>query len=152
MQCACGLPRHHFTQASCNRYAPRQLKNQQYSETGKLNVEVKFAPFSCKRRRAPLRVRSNQSFISVKLTAVTLRMSKIERFLSLYINRYSLRYNWSSSPSPRSMSSSQSWRTMGWKAVSQLDQWPQVQHSRMQALRCLGWLFPALLFVSRLIL
>ena len=43
-----------------NRYAPRQLKNQQYSETGKLNVEVKFAPFSCKRRRAPLRVRSRQ--------------------------------------------------------------------------------------------
>ncbi len=151
MQCACGVPRKHFTQAFCNRYAPRQLKNQQYSETGKLNVEVKFAPFSCKRRRAPLRVRSNQSLISFKLMAVTLRMSRIERSLSLYINRYSLRYSWSTSPSPRSMSSSQSWRTMGWKAVSQLDQQSQVQHSQMQALRCLGWLFHALLLVSRFI-
>ncbi|KAG8761172.1 hypothetical protein FRC14_006221 [Serendipita sp. 396] len=36
-------------------YAPRQLKNTQYSETGRLNVEVKFAPFSSIKRRAPLR-------------------------------------------------------------------------------------------------
>jgi len=43
------------TKIACAVYAPRQLKNQQYSDTGKLNVEVKFAPFSCKRRRAPLR-------------------------------------------------------------------------------------------------
>lgn len=37
-------------------YGPRQSKNALYSENGRLNVEVKFAPFSCRRRRAPLRV------------------------------------------------------------------------------------------------
>lgn len=26
-----------------------------YNETGKLNVEVKYAPFSCRSRRAPLK-------------------------------------------------------------------------------------------------
>lgn len=103
------------------RYAPRQLKNQQYSETGKLNVEVKFAPFSCKRRRAPLRVRSNQPRFPSKLMITPSRTSRIEKFLSSYTNRYFLRYSWSSSPSLRSMSSSRSWRTTGWKAVLQLD-------------------------------
>ena len=46
----------------CNipgRYGPRQSKNMTYSEKGRLNVEVKFAPFSCKRRRAPIRVSSS---------------------------------------------------------------------------------------------
>lgn len=37
-------------------YGPRQIKNAPYNEMGKLNVEVKFAPFSCSKRRAPLRV------------------------------------------------------------------------------------------------
>lgn len=37
-------------------YGPRQIKNAPYNEVGRLNVEVKFAPFSCTRRRAPLRV------------------------------------------------------------------------------------------------
>lgn len=39
-----------------SRYAPRQLKNAQYSDVGRLNVEVKFAPFSSQIRRAHLRV------------------------------------------------------------------------------------------------
>lgn len=38
------------------RYGPRQSRTTTYSEKGKLNVEVKFAPFSCKKRRAPIRV------------------------------------------------------------------------------------------------
>jgi 3' exoribonuclease family, domain 1 len=38
------------------RYGPRQNKNQPYNEKGKLNVEVKFAPFASARRRAPMRV------------------------------------------------------------------------------------------------
>lgn len=48
------------TETSCLimfRYGPRQSKNVPYYEKGKLNVEVKFAPFSCHQRRAPLRVR-----------------------------------------------------------------------------------------------
>ena len=32
------------------------MKNAGYSDKGKLNVEVKFAPFACERRRAPMRV------------------------------------------------------------------------------------------------
>lgn len=39
-----------------SRYGPRQSKNTAYSEMGRLNVEVKFTPFSCVRRRAPMRV------------------------------------------------------------------------------------------------
>lgn len=38
------------------RYGPRQSKATTYAEKGRLNVEVKFAPFSCKKRRAPMRV------------------------------------------------------------------------------------------------
>lgn len=45
-----------------SRYAPRQLKNAQYSDVGRLNVEVKFAPFSSQIRRAHLRVRLNELF------------------------------------------------------------------------------------------
>lgn len=40
------------------RYGPRQSKSATYIEKGKINVEVKFTPFSCKRRRAPMRVSS----------------------------------------------------------------------------------------------
>ncbi|KAF9454519.1 ribosomal protein S5 domain 2-like protein [Macrolepiota fuliginosa MF-IS2] len=43
------------TKIACAIYGPRQSKNTAYSENGRLNVEVKFAPFSCRRRRAPLR-------------------------------------------------------------------------------------------------
>ncbi|EKM82653.1 hypothetical protein AGABI1DRAFT_97612 [Agaricus bisporus var. burnettii JB137-S8] len=43
------------TKIACAVYGPRQSKNVSYSESGHLNVEVKFAPFSCRRRRAPLR-------------------------------------------------------------------------------------------------
>lgn len=39
------------------RYGPRQSRSTTYNEKGKLNVEVKFAPFSCAKRRAPIRVR-----------------------------------------------------------------------------------------------
>ncbi|KAJ3564294.1 hypothetical protein NP233_g8392 [Leucocoprinus birnbaumii] len=44
------------TKIACAIYGPRQSKNVAYSEKGRLNVEVKFTPFSCRRRRAPLRV------------------------------------------------------------------------------------------------
>ncbi|KIO28838.1 hypothetical protein M407DRAFT_242883 [Tulasnella calospora MUT 4182] len=38
----------------CAVYGPRQAsKSSAYSESGRLNVEVKFAPFSCPRRRIP---------------------------------------------------------------------------------------------------
>ncbi|KAI0093864.1 mRNA transport regulator 3 [Irpex rosettiformis] len=43
------------TKIACAVYGPRQSKSTTYNEKGKLNVEVKFTPFSCKRRRAPMR-------------------------------------------------------------------------------------------------
>lgn len=45
------------------RYGPRQSKNTSYSEKGRLNVEVKFAPFSCTKRRAPIRVSTLQHIL-----------------------------------------------------------------------------------------
>ncbi|KAH7889663.1 3' exoribonuclease family, domain 1-domain-containing protein [Phlebopus sp. FC_14] len=49
------------TKLACAIYGPRQSKTTTYSETGRLNVEVKFAPFSCTRRRAPLRDAEDRS-------------------------------------------------------------------------------------------
>ncbi|PAV23941.1 ribosomal S5 domain 2 [Pyrrhoderma noxium] len=43
------------TKIACAVYGPRQSKSATYNEKGKLNVEVKFAPFSCTKRRAPMR-------------------------------------------------------------------------------------------------
>ncbi|KAG9318515.1 3' exoribonuclease family, domain 1-domain-containing protein [Chiua virens] len=42
------------TKLACAVYGPRQSKSTTYNEKGKLNVEVKFSPFSCTRRRSPL--------------------------------------------------------------------------------------------------
>ncbi|KDQ60786.1 hypothetical protein JAAARDRAFT_31760 [Jaapia argillacea MUCL 33604] len=49
------------TKVVCAVYGPRQSKSSSYSEKGRLNVEVKFAPFSCTRRRAPLRDAEDRS-------------------------------------------------------------------------------------------
>ncbi|KAF8350677.1 ribosomal protein S5 domain 2-type protein [Amanita rubescens] len=49
------------TKIACAVYGPRQSKNVAYHEKGKLNVEVKFAPFSCHQRRAPLRDAEDRS-------------------------------------------------------------------------------------------
>ncbi|KIY72147.1 ribosomal protein S5 domain 2-like protein [Cylindrobasidium torrendii FP15055 ss-10] len=43
------------TKISCAIYGPHQSKNAAYSENGRLNVEVKYAPYSCHRRKAPIR-------------------------------------------------------------------------------------------------
>lgn len=37
-------------------YGPRQSKNTSFHEKGRLNVEVKFAPYSCQKRRSPMHV------------------------------------------------------------------------------------------------
>ncbi|KAJ8078807.1 3'-5'-exoribonuclease [Marasmius tenuissimus] len=49
------------TKIACAVYGPRQSKNTSYSEQGRLNVEVKFTPFSCTRRRAPIRDAEDRS-------------------------------------------------------------------------------------------
>ncbi|TFK29972.1 mRNA transport regulator 3 [Coprinopsis marcescibilis] len=42
-------------------YGPRQSKNIAFHDKGRLNVEVKFAPFSCQKRRAPIRDAEDRS-------------------------------------------------------------------------------------------
>ncbi|TDL24783.1 mRNA transport regulator 3 [Rickenella mellea] len=49
------------TKIACAVYGPRQSRSTTYNEKGKLNVEVKFAPFSCTRRRAPMRDAEDRS-------------------------------------------------------------------------------------------
>ncbi|KAH8116978.1 ribosomal protein S5 domain 2-like protein [Phellopilus nigrolimitatus] len=49
------------TKIACAVYGPRQSKSSTYNEKGKLNVEVKFAPFSCAKRRAPMRDAEDRS-------------------------------------------------------------------------------------------
>ncbi|KAI6112039.1 3' exoribonuclease family, domain 1-domain-containing protein [Pisolithus croceorrhizus] len=41
------------TKLACAVYGPRQSKTTTYSERGRLNVEVKFAPFSCCKKEIP---------------------------------------------------------------------------------------------------
>lgn len=43
---------------ACSVFGPRQVKGRQYSGKAELNVEVKFAPFSSRRRRQPGKVSS----------------------------------------------------------------------------------------------
>ncbi|THH16345.1 hypothetical protein EW146_g4269 [Bondarzewia mesenterica] len=52
-------------------YGPRQSKNIAYSEIGRLNIEVKFTPFSCGRRRAPLRDAEDRSVAVLVQQALT---------------------------------------------------------------------------------
>ncbi|KAI0780839.1 ribosomal protein S5 domain 2-like protein [Trametes elegans] len=49
------------TKIACAVYGPRQSKTTVYSEKGRLNVEVKFAPFSCTKRRVPIRDAEDRS-------------------------------------------------------------------------------------------
>ena len=68
------------------RYGPRQIKNAPYNEVGRLNVDVKFAPFSCTRRRAPLRVRSEVTTVIDRLTnSIVFRMQKTDLSVFLFI-------------------------------------------------------------------
>ncbi|KIK08590.1 hypothetical protein K443DRAFT_84475 [Laccaria amethystina LaAM-08-1] len=49
------------TKIACAVFGPRQAKNVAFNEKGRLNVDVKFAPFSCDRRRAPMRDAEDRS-------------------------------------------------------------------------------------------
>ncbi len=46
------------------RYGPRQTKNAPYNEKGKLRVDVKFAPFSSRRRLTPNKANCHCSLLS----------------------------------------------------------------------------------------
>lgn len=51
---------------ACSVFGPRQVKGRQYSGKAELNVEVKFAPFSSRRRRRPGKV---SSIYAIRLAA-----------------------------------------------------------------------------------
>jgi exosome complex component MTR3 len=74
-------------------YGPRQSKNTAYSEKGRLNVEVKFAPFSCKRRRTPIRDAEDRSIAIAIYQAIVpavrlelLPKSTVDIFLTIIEN------------------------------------------------------------------
>ncbi|KAI0725135.1 mRNA transport regulator 3 [Fomitopsis betulina] len=81
------------TKIACAVYGPRQSKTTVYNENGRLNVEVKFAPFSCTRRRAPIRDAEDRSLAvqiqQALLPAVRLELlpkSTIDIFLTIIEN------------------------------------------------------------------
>ncbi|KAL4253188.1 RNase PH family protein [Abortiporus biennis] len=65
------------TKIACAVYGPRQSRNTTYSDKGRLNVEVKFAPFSCKKRRAPMRDAEDRS-IAVQIHQALLPSVRLE--------------------------------------------------------------------------
>ncbi|KAI0035084.1 ribosomal protein S5 domain 2-type protein [Vararia minispora EC-137] len=67
------------TKIACAVYGPRQSKSSAYSENGKLNVDVKFAPFSCPVRRAPLRDAEDRS-VSVLMHQALVSAVRLELF------------------------------------------------------------------------
>ncbi|KAI0636882.1 mRNA transport regulator 3 [Trametes polyzona] len=81
------------TKIACAVYGPRQSKTTVYNEKGRLNVEVKFAPFSCTKRRVPIRDAEDRSVavqIQQALTAAVrlelLPKSTIDIFVTVIEN------------------------------------------------------------------
>ncbi|PPR08085.1 hypothetical protein CVT24_010546 [Panaeolus cyanescens] len=64
---------------ACAVYGPRQAKNVAFQDKGRLNVEVKFAPYSCTVRRAPLRDVEDRS-ISMALYQAIVSSVRLETF------------------------------------------------------------------------
>ncbi|EKM55587.1 uncharacterized protein PHACADRAFT_161608 [Phanerochaete carnosa HHB-10118-sp] len=62
---------------ACAVYGPRQSRSTTYSEKGRLNVEVKFTPFSCQRRRAPMRDAEDRS-VAVQIHQALLSSVRLE--------------------------------------------------------------------------
>ncbi|KAH9946043.1 mRNA transport regulator 3 [Epithele typhae] len=65
------------TKIACAVYGPRQSKNTAYNENGRLNVEVKFAPFSCTRRRVPIRDAEDRA-VSVQMQQALVSAVRLE--------------------------------------------------------------------------
>ncbi|KZT26365.1 ribosomal protein S5 domain 2-like protein [Neolentinus lepideus HHB14362 ss-1] len=65
------------TKLVCAVYGPRQSRNTAYSERGRLNVEVKFTPFSCTKRRAPIRDAEDRS-VAVQIHQAILPSVRLE--------------------------------------------------------------------------
>ncbi|KDR81639.1 hypothetical protein GALMADRAFT_59008 [Galerina marginata CBS 339.88] len=67
------------TKIACAIYGPRQSKNVAFHEKGRLNVEVKFAPYSCPTRRAPMRDAEDRS-VAMAVHQALLSSVRLETF------------------------------------------------------------------------
>ncbi|KAF8964713.1 mRNA transport regulator 3 [Flammula alnicola] len=67
------------TKVACAIYGPRQSKNTSFYEKGRLNVEVKFAPFSCQKRRAPIHNAEDRS-IAMAVHQALIASVRLETF------------------------------------------------------------------------
>ncbi|KAH9484252.1 Exosome complex component mtr3 [Psilocybe cubensis] len=67
------------TKIACAVYGPRQSKNVAFHEKGRLNVEVKFAPYSCSVRRAPMRDAEDRS-VAMAIHQALLSSVRLETF------------------------------------------------------------------------
>ncbi|TFK76408.1 ribosomal protein S5 domain 2-like protein [Pluteus cervinus] len=67
------------TKLACAVYGPRQSKNVAYSERGKLNVEVKYTPYACRRRKAPMRDAEDRS-LSIAIQQALAPAIRLELF------------------------------------------------------------------------
>ncbi|KIM87123.1 hypothetical protein PILCRDRAFT_95960 [Piloderma croceum F 1598] len=67
------------TKIACAVYGPRQSKTTTYSENGRLNVDVKYAPFSCQRRKSPMRDAEDRS-IGVAIHQAIVSSVRLELF------------------------------------------------------------------------
>ncbi|KAL6305262.1 mRNA transport regulator 3 [Sparassis latifolia] len=65
------------TKIACAVYGPRQSKTTVYSEQGRLNVEVKFTPFSCTHRRVPIHDAEDRS-VAVQIYQALLPAVRLE--------------------------------------------------------------------------
>lgn len=71
-----------------DRYGPRQApKSAAYSELGKINVDVKFTPFSCARRRVPNKDSEDRS-LSLLIQQALLPSIRLELFPKSIIDVY----------------------------------------------------------------
>ncbi|KJA27183.1 hypothetical protein HYPSUDRAFT_131586 [Hypholoma sublateritium FD-334 SS-4] len=67
------------TKIACAIYGPRQSKNTSFHEKGRLNVEVKFAPYSCQRRRSPMHDAEDRS-IAMAIHQALVSSVRLETF------------------------------------------------------------------------
>ncbi|KAF9482786.1 ribosomal protein S5 domain 2-like protein [Pholiota conissans] len=64
---------------ACAIYGPRQSKNTSFYEKGRLNVEVKFAPYSCQSRRSPMHDAEDRS-IGMAIHQALISSVRLETF------------------------------------------------------------------------
>ncbi|KAF8163329.1 3' exoribonuclease family, domain 1-domain-containing protein [Crassisporium funariophilum] len=67
------------TKIACAIYGPRQSKGAAFHEKGRLNVEVKFTPYSCQNRRAPMRDAEDRS-IAMAVHQAIISSVRLETF------------------------------------------------------------------------